>query len=112
MYRTNYKYYIPQNIHIFYHFHTSQEISNTHTKSPSHGRHKLLILNPFLKKHKYFLEKPMEGNTIHNFKITKRALSRRNSFDCVIKGTNLTSLYTQLDILSLPPVAPIFPLQS
>ena len=28
----------------------------------------------------------------------------------MIKVTNLTSLYTQLDILSLPPIAPIFPL--
>ena len=53
---------------------------------------------------------PMEGNTIHSFTITKRTLSRRNSFMCMIKGTNLTSLYTQLDILFLPPVAPIFPL--
>ena len=44
---TNYKYYITQNIYIFDHLHTSQEISNTHTKSPSHGRHKLLILKPF-----------------------------------------------------------------
>ena len=35
-----------------------------------------------------------------------------NSFKCMIKGINLTSLYTQLDILSFPPIAPIFPLQS
>ena len=50
----------------------------------------------------------MEGNTIHNFKITKRTLSRQNSFKCMIEGTNLTSFYTQLDILSLSLVAPIF----
>ena len=28
----------------------------------------------------------------------------------MIRGASLTSPYTQLDILSLPPVAPIFPL--
>jgi len=39
-------------------------------------------------------------------------MSRGNSFKCMIKGTNLTNLYTQLDIPSLPPVAPIFALQS
>ena len=36
-----------KSIYIFYHLHTSQEIPNTHTKSPSHGRHKLLMLKPF-----------------------------------------------------------------
>ena len=51
----------------------------------------------------------MEGNPIYSFTTTKRALSKENSFECMIKGTSLTSLYTQLDILSLPPVAPIFP---
>ena len=51
----------------------------------------------------------MEGNPIYSFTTTKRALSKENSFKCMIKGTSLTSLYTQLDILSLPPVAPIFP---
>ena len=30
-----------------YHLHTSQEMPNTHTKSPSHGRHELLLLKPF-----------------------------------------------------------------
>ena len=44
---TNYKYYITQNIYIFYHLHTSQEISYTYTKSLSHGRFKLLILKLF-----------------------------------------------------------------
>ena len=44
---TNYKYYIPQKIYIFYHLHISQEISNIHTKSPTHGRYKLLILKSF-----------------------------------------------------------------
>ena len=50
----------------------------------------------------------MEGNTIHNFTITKRALSKENSFKCMINGTNLTSLYPLPDILSLLLVAPIF----
>ena len=31
-----------------------------------------------------------------------------NSFKCMIKVTNLTGLYTQLDILSVPLVAPSF----
>ena len=43
---TNYK-YIPQNIYFFYHLHIFKEISITHTKSPSHGRHKLLILKSY-----------------------------------------------------------------
>ena len=51
----------------------------------------------------------MEDNTIHNFITTKRALSIGNSFKCMIIGVSLTSLYTQLDILSIPSVAPIFP---
>ena len=55
--------------------------------------------------------KLMEGNIIHNITTPKRALSRGNSFKCMIKGTSLTSLYTQLGMLSLPPVAPIFLLQ-
>ena len=50
----------------------------------------------------------MEGNTIHNFTITKRTLSRGNSFKWMVKGTNLTSLYTQLDILSLPLICTYF----
>ena len=54
----------------------------------------------------------MEGNIIHNFTTTKRALLRGNSFKCMIRETSLTSSCTQLDILSLPPVAPIFPLKS
>jgi len=44
---------------------------------------------------------PMEGNPIHSFTTTKRALSRGNSFKCMIRRASLTSLYTQLDILSL-----------
>ena len=31
-----------------------------------------------------------------------------NSFKCMIRGASLTSPYTQLGILSLPPIAPIF----
>ena len=30
-------------IYIFYHLHTSQEIPNTHTNSPSYGRHKSIL---------------------------------------------------------------------
>ena len=52
----------------------------------------------------------MEGNTIHNFTITKIALSKENSFKCMIKGTNLTSLYTLLDILSLSFVFESYPM--
>ena len=37
---------------------------------------------------------------------------RENSFKCMIRGASLTSPYTQLNTLSLPPVAPVFPLQS
>ena len=47
IYHTYYKYYIPQNIYVFYHLHASQEISNTYTKSPSHGRHEFLLLKSF-----------------------------------------------------------------
>ena len=54
----------------------------------------------------------VKGNPIHSFTTTKRALSRGNSSKCIIKWTSLTSLYTQLDILSLPLAVPIFPLQS
>ena len=87
----------------FYHLHTSQEMPNTHTKSPSHEKHELLLLNPFAQKaprsriktllledtttsyksssfsrHKYFIQKLflMEGNTIHNFTTIRRALSK------------------------------------
>ena len=35
-----------------------------------------------------------------------------NSFKCMIRGASLTSPYTQLNTLSLPPVAPVFPLKS
>ena len=55
----------------------------------------------------------MEGNTIHNFITTKKALSKgKLIFKCMIRGASLTSPYTQLDILFLPPVAPIFSLLS
>ena len=42
----------------------------------------------------------------------KEHCQRGNSFKCMIRGASLTSPYTQLDILSLPPIAPIFPPQS
>ena len=71
----------------------------------------LSYMNPSLRRHKLHLTKAllMEGNTIHNFTTTKRALSKGNSFKCMIRGASLASLYTKLDILSFPLVAPIFP---
>ena len=61
IYHTYYKYYIPQNIYIFYHLHTAQEISNTHTKSPSHGRHKLLTKALLLESSKISYQSPSHG---------------------------------------------------
>ena len=129
-----------QNIYIFYHLHASQEISNTHTKSPSHGRHKTfndkaLLLkgtkisyqSPSYGRHKSILHKALLlESTSTPFKshfsckttlfITSQQLKEHcqgeNSFKCMTRGASLTSPYTQLGILSLPPVASIFPLQS
>ena len=83
--------------------------------------------SPSLRRHNYFLHKTLllEGTYTpykqpFSWKTTifitsqqlKEHCQRGNSFKCMIKGTNLTSPYTQLGILSLPPVAPIFSLQS
>ena len=87
---------------------------------------KISYQNPSLRRYNYFLQKSfsqkaqllyikallMKGNIIHNFTTTKRALSRGNSFKCMIREASLTNPYTQLDILSLLLVAPIFSLQS
>ena len=54
----------------------------------------------------------MEGNITYILLKTKRASSRGISFKCMIMRTNLTNICTRLDIFSLPPVAPVFPLQS
>ena len=52
-------------------------------------------------------------NTYYFIPTTITTINQRlNSFKCMIRGARLTSLYTQLDILSLLPVALIFPLQS
>ena len=77
IYHTYYKYYISQNIYIFYHLHTSQEISNTHTKSPSHGRHKLLTKAPLLEGTKISYQSPSHGR---HRSITYKAL--------LLEGTN------------------------
>ena len=77
MYHTYYKYYISQNIYIFYHLHTSQEISNTHTKNPSHGRHKLLTKAFFLECTKISYQNPSHGRHIS---ISHKAL--------LLEGTN------------------------
>ena len=45
-----------------YHLHTSQEMSNTHTKSPSHGRHELLLLKPFSLKAPNLISKSFSYN--------------------------------------------------
>ena len=42
----------------------------------------------------------------------KEYCQRGNSFKCMIRGVSLIDPYTQLDILSLPPVTPFFPPQS
>ena len=136
IYHTYYKYYILQHIYIFYYLHTSEEILNTYTKNPSHGRHGLLLLNPFsqkaprshiktlllkgtstsykspsLRRHNYFIQKPFSWKATL-FIISqqlKEHCQRGNSFTCMIRKASLISPYTQLDILSLPPVALIFP---
>ena len=55
----------------------------------------------------------MEGNTIHKFTTTKRALSRGKLIQVHNKKGNLNQpLYTAGHTLSLPLVAPIFFLQS
>ena len=52
----------------------------------------------------------MEGNTIHNFTTTKRALLRGNPFKCMIKGIILTSLSTHSWTYSLSlQLHPFFP---
>ena len=75
---------------------------NYNAKSPPYERHKLMILKALL----------MEGNINYILLKTKRTSSREISFKCMIMETNLTNLCTWLDIFSLPPIAPIFPLQS
>ena len=54
----------------------------------------------------------MEGNITHIWLKTKRVLHGESHLSVRWKGINLTNLYTGLNILSLPPVAPIFPFQT
>ena len=61
MYHTYYEYYIPQNIYIFYHLHASLEISNTHTKSPSHRMYKLHAKALLLEGTKISYQNPSHG---------------------------------------------------
>ena len=51
----------------------------------------------------------MEGNITHTWLKNQKSIIWRKSFKCIIKGTHLTNQCTWLDILSLPPVATIFP---
>ena len=54
----------------------------------------------------------MECNMTHIWLKTKRVLHGENHLSVWWKRINLTNLCTRLDILSLPPVAPIFPFQT
>ena len=68
----------------------------------SHERQKLIILKVIL----------MEGNITHIWLKTKRALYGESHLSAWWKEIDLTNLCTRLYILSLPPVTPIFLLQS
>ena len=59
-----YKYYIPQNIYIFYHLHTSPEISNTHTKAILMEGTNLSYKSPSSRRHKPILQKPFSWEAI------------------------------------------------
>ena len=69
---------------------------------------------PSLRRHIYSIQKPFswKATLFMTSQQLKEHCQRGNSFKCMIRGASLTSPYTQLDILSLPPVAPIFPPQS
>ena len=87
--RTHYKSHFLWKIHIY------------NAKSPSYERQKLIELKALL----------MEGNITHTWLKNQKSITWEKSFKCMIKGTNLTNQCTWLDILSLPPVATIFPSQ-
>ena len=67
-----------------------------------------------LRRHKYSIQKPFpwKATLFITSQQLKEHCQRGNSFKCIIRGASLTSPYTQLGILSLPQIAPIFPLQS
>ena len=70
--------------------------------------------SPSLRMHNYFIQKPFlwKATLFITSQQLKEHCQRGNSFKCTIRGACLTSPYTQLDILFLPPVAPIFSLLS
>ena len=101
---TKYPYFLP--IHITNT--SSHKTSIAFTISILLKRYQTLILKPITWKAQTYLTEAlllegttyltkaifMEGNVIHSFTITKRTLSRGNSFKCMTNETNLTSLYT------------------
>ena len=72
------------------------------------------MLKALLMKDKNLLLKtlPMEDNITHTWLKKQKNITWGKSFKCTIKRMNLTNQCTQLDIFSLPPVAPIFPFQT
>ena len=65
------------------------------------------ILNTLPRTH---YKSPYYERQYHSY-LTKnwKRITWGKSFKCMIKGTNLTNRCTRVDMLSLPPVAPIFP---
>ena len=103
---TYYKHHISQYIHIPYHpphilKYIKHSSKNLLLKALSYERQKLIKSKALL----------MEGNITHIWLKTKRVLYWKSHLSVWWKGINLTNLCTRLDILFLPPVAPIFPLQ-
>ena len=88
------------------------EGTNISYKNPSLRRHNC-FLQILLEGTNYILQKPFPWKATL-FIISsqlKEHCQKGNLFKYMIRGTSLTSPYTQLDILFLPLVAPIFPLQ-
>ena len=116
---TYYKHHISQYIYFLPSLHILKRIKiffQEHiTKALFHGRHIFILLKALsyerqkLIKSKAFL---MEDNITHIWLKTKRLLHGKSHLSVWWKGINLTNLCTRLNILSLPPVALIFPLQS
>ena len=111
-----YKHHISQYIYIYIYIYvcmyflpslhilkTYQTLFQEHiTKVISYGRYIFIMLKALL----------MEGNITHTWLKNQKSIAWRKSFKCMIKGTNLTNRCTRLDMLSLPPIAPIFPFQT
>ena len=83
-------------------------------KQIKHASKNLLLKALSCEKQKLIKSKSllMEGNITYIWLKTKRVLHGESHLSVWWKGINLTNLCTRLDILSLSPVAPIFPLQS